>query len=649
MADSVVGRLVYRIAGDLSGIEKSLKNAEKKVNNFTRFVKSAAGLFGAAAAFRALTGVAKDLIATYSVQEVAEAKVAAAIRATGREGQITTAAMADYAAQLQGVTTYGDEATLSAMAMVQQLANLDEEGLKQVTPLVQDLAAAMGIDLEQAAKAVGKTLGSNTNALQEYGITVDATAPKEQKLAQLTEQLRSRFGGMAQELATTGTGALQQFNNAMSDIKEFGGKALLDFLAPAIRGLTDMLSKTLQNLRAKQLLNLALKGEATSVYEVDQAIKGEQTSLEEAETRREALRKKVQEVQRAFDKETEAVRKGKNALQSNLPQLSSSLQAQKDYLGQAEREIALRSENIQKLEAERKRLAELGVIKSADVQISAAQVELLKYQQSQIDEVAARYNERIIPLAQKAAAWARRPISDAELAVAAYWREAQEQEKATQARVEAERLAAEQIRAIRDNTVDSFVAALGYLSQIAQGNAEREIALLEKKHKQELEGFAGTEEEKKALVEEFEQQKAKLEYEAALKSWKLQLGQAIVSGARAILSGFETKPFIPAGLAAGALATVLAGLQIAAVRAQKPVPTFSEGADFVVPPGYPNDSYPILVESGERVRVDPSGAATAGGQMLQATIMLDGRQIAQFVTRAVRNRQILVAQRGIVG
>jgi hypothetical protein len=31
----------------------------------------------------------------------------------------------------------------------------------------------------------------------------------------------------------------------------------------------------------------------------------------------------------------------------------------------------------------------------------------------------------------------------------------------------------------------------------------------------------------------------------------------------------------------------------------------SKGADFFVPPGYPNDSYPMRVESGERVIVIP--------------------------------------------
>lgn len=40
---------------------------------------------------------------------------------------------------------------------------------------------------------------------------------------------------------------------------------------------------------------------------------------------------------------------------------------------------------------------------------------------------------------------------------------------------------------------------------------------------------------------------------------------------------------------------------------------FAEGGDFIVPPGYPNDSYPMRVQSGERVVVIPPGEPGNGG------------------------------------
>ena len=39
------------------------------------------------------------------------------------------------------------------------------------------------------------------------------------------------------------------------------------------------------------------------------------------------------------------------------------------------------------------------------------------------------------------------------------------------------------------------------------------------------------------------------------------------------------------------------------------------GADFTVPPGYPNDSYPMRVESGEHVQVTPKGQGKGGGDV----------------------------------
>lgn len=46
----------------------------------------------------------------------------------------------------------------------------------------------------------------------------------------------------------------------------------------------------------------------------------------------------------------------------------------------------------------------------------------------------------------------------------------------------------------------------------------------------------------------------------------------------------------------------------------------SAGADFVVPPGYPNDSFPMLVESGEHVQVTPAGMDGGPGKTYTVNI-----------------------------
>jgi len=174
--------------------------------------------------------VVKNLTDAYSEQQDAIIKMESALKATGQYTPQLSAEIQELASQLQTTSVYGDEATLAATALLQSLGNLSAEGLKQAIPLVQDLAAGMGIDLETAASLVGKTLGSSTNALSRYGIVLDATAEPSEKLAQLTEQVNSKFGGMAEALGSTFRGKLTQVKNAFGDIKEQLGEQLIPVL-----------------------------------------------------------------------------------------------------------------------------------------------------------------------------------------------------------------------------------------------------------------------------------------------------------------------------------------------------------------------------------------------------------------------------------
>ena len=198
-----------------------ITETKKSVGNL---VKYAAGITAAIAVVRKMVKVAKDLEQAFFKQEKAEAKLASAIRATGKETSISITRMKLLASSLQEVTTFGDEATLSAMAMLQQLADLTQDGLEKVTPAVLDFAAAMDIDLQTAATLIGKTLGSSTNALTRYGVEVDMSGTKSEKLAAITQALNDKFGGTAVALGQTAFGAAEKLTNAMGDLKEEMGR-----------------------------------------------------------------------------------------------------------------------------------------------------------------------------------------------------------------------------------------------------------------------------------------------------------------------------------------------------------------------------------------------------------------------------------------
>lgn len=93
-----------------------------------------------------------------------------------------------------------------------------------------------------------------------------------------------------------------------------------------------------------------------------------------------------------------------------------------------------------------------------------------------------------------------------------------------------------------------------------------------------------------------------------------ELGKGIALGGSLAAAYAPAAAFASIMSFGGAAAAGSAGLvtTVALARALA-IPSFSKGGDFIVPGGYPNDSYPMLVESGERVTVTPSGQSGPGG------------------------------------
>jgi hypothetical protein len=240
-----LGDMVVRIRGDMTDFNKAIDSSEKQFKataanfqkigaNMTKFVT--VPLLAAGAGFLKLA----------DTQVQAEAALANAIRATGKEATISVANLSKFAGELQKVTKFGDEAQLSALALVQQLADLNEDGLKAVLPGILNFSTAMGVDLQTAASLVGKTLGSSTNALSRYGVEIDATAGPTEKLAQLTEALEKRFGGAAEAAAKAGLGPLVQLKNSAGDLGEEFGKILI----PGVIKLAESLKSVVESIQA---------------------------------------------------------------------------------------------------------------------------------------------------------------------------------------------------------------------------------------------------------------------------------------------------------------------------------------------------------------------------------------------------------------
>jgi len=171
-------------------------------------------------------------------QERAELTLAQAMKQAGTYTEKAFQHNINYATSLQKVTTYGDEAIISVQKM---LTNFKIEGpmLDGLTKATLDLAAAKGMDLKAAADLVAKSVGSSTNALTRYGITVEGAVGSTERSQMAIENITKLFGGAAQANANTYLGKIEQLKNRWGDFVEAIGTNVIPVVSELIDQIND--------------------------------------------------------------------------------------------------------------------------------------------------------------------------------------------------------------------------------------------------------------------------------------------------------------------------------------------------------------------------------------------------------------------------
>ena len=181
-----------------------------------------------------LTAFAAASIKAFDTQAKAEAKLRTALK--GNEAAFKS--LTTQAQELQKVTIFGDEETIAAQSMLASMG-LEEEAIKRLTPLIQDMATAKGMNLSAAADLVAKSVGSSTNALSRYGIQIEGAVGSTERLDSAVIALQGQFEGQAQAAAKAGAGGLKQLSNRFGDLMEKIGQMLI----PVLNKLIDWINK----------------------------------------------------------------------------------------------------------------------------------------------------------------------------------------------------------------------------------------------------------------------------------------------------------------------------------------------------------------------------------------------------------------------
>lgn len=253
-------------------------------------VKKLAGVATAYVSVREAVSFAKDSLELYNQQAKAEARLNELMMNVQGTTEESVNSVKKYAAELQNLTTIGDEVTIQGAS---QLATFKLQGdtIKTLLPSLQNLAVSQygvsvsGDQMQQMANLVGKVMTGNVGALTRYGVTLDDTQKKllkngteSQKAAVLVDVLKQNFGDLAQTMAQTDEGKVIQLKNAWGDVKEEIGGALM----PVVSEVVSYLSNHIPQIRdfitnavdkAKPILESALSGAKKGFELVGDAVK----------------------------------------------------------------------------------------------------------------------------------------------------------------------------------------------------------------------------------------------------------------------------------------------------------------------------------------------------------------------------------------
>jgi hypothetical protein len=200
-------------------------------------------------AYRKISSVMQESIRLANEQALQELKLGAVLKSTGFSAGYTADQLKRMAAEFQKTTNFGDEMTLSGMAILATFKQVRGEAFEKATKAAMDMSVIMGQDLKSSIVQVGKALNDPTvglTALGRVGVTFTQQQKDMIKSLQasgdimgaqkiILSELQSQFSGAA-EAARDADKGITALKNAYGDLLEQIGKT--DSYKGMVSGLT---------------------------------------------------------------------------------------------------------------------------------------------------------------------------------------------------------------------------------------------------------------------------------------------------------------------------------------------------------------------------------------------------------------------------
>lgn len=224
------------IRGDAKGLKSALSEAQGGLESLATAAVAKGQLIAQAvtAALSKMLEASQKLISLANTQIENEARLAAVVKATGNAAGFTAEEMYKQAAALQAITKFGDEAIIEMQAVLATFREVKGQEFIDAQKAALDLSSVLGTDLKGAALQLGKALQDpikGTMALGRAGVTFTQAQKDQIKTLQesgrmqeaqrlILDELEAQVGGVAEAMAGTFAGKVQQFQNRIGDLGE---------------------------------------------------------------------------------------------------------------------------------------------------------------------------------------------------------------------------------------------------------------------------------------------------------------------------------------------------------------------------------------------------------------------------------------------
>lgn len=226
--------ITIKFLGDPAGGKKAFQDVGQAAGTFEGKIDGLGSKFGTFAgtmagvvtggALAALPGILMDGARGAAEDEAAMGRLKTAVENTGTAYDSRSKAIDDAIKKGQDLA-FTDGETATALATLVALTGDTDEGMRRLS-LAQDLARGTGMDLDTAAKLLGKTSEENTSALSRYGIQLGKNATAQDVL----NAVDAKFGGQAGTFAESDAGKMLKSQQAMGELSETAGSLLLPVL-----------------------------------------------------------------------------------------------------------------------------------------------------------------------------------------------------------------------------------------------------------------------------------------------------------------------------------------------------------------------------------------------------------------------------------